>query len=161
LNTALALVQFVLNAEEQWSFSPVGTHCLENILGLVRRESLGDDRDVVASRIIAKTGLLSSVMHDLGLSITHRGPNNVGGTVLGDSGPEFTEIEAERLFRSLIHVSSLEFYLAGRIDLLSLDGLRRVLSEWSGQDHHANDPTYRADFVAKPSNARIAARIMQ
>jgi hypothetical protein len=160
LNTALALIRFVLDAEEQSSFSRVGTHCLENFFGLVRRESLGDDRYVVASRVIAKTSLASSVMHDLNLSITHRRQDNVGGTVIGGCGPRCVEFEAERLFRSLIHVSPAEFDPAGT-DILSVDELRCVLLEWSGENHHANDPAYRANFLAKPSNAHIASRLMQ
>jgi hypothetical protein len=161
LNTALALIRFVLDAEEHWSLSRVGTHCLENFFGLVRRESVVDDHHVVASRVIPKTSPASSVMHDLNLSITHRMRDNVGGTVIGGCGPRFVEFEAERWFRSLIHVSRAEFYPAAGTDILSVDELRCVLLEWSGEDHHANDPAYRANFLAKPSNARIANRLMQ
>jgi hypothetical protein len=161
LNTAFRLIRFVLDAEEHWSFSSLGTHCLENFFGLVRQESLGNDRYVVASRVIAKTRFASSVMHNLNLSITHRGRDNAGGTVIGGCGPTFVEVEAERLFRSLIHVSSLTFYPAAGTDVLSVDELRCVLLEWWGEDHHANDPAYRADFLVKPSNARIASRLMQ
>jgi hypothetical protein len=95
LNTALALIRFMLDAEEHWWFSRVGTHCLESFFGLVRCESLGDDRYVVASRVIAKTSFASSVMHNLNLSITHRWRDNVGGTVIRGCGPTFVEVEAE------------------------------------------------------------------
>jgi hypothetical protein len=139
----------------------VGTHCLENFLGLVLCESLEDDRDVVARHVIVKTSFASSVMHDLNLSITHRGRDNVGGTVIRECGPTFVEVEAERLFRWLIHVSSLAFSPAAGPDVLSMDELRCVILEWSGEDHHANDPVYRANFLAKPSNARIARCLMQ
>jgi hypothetical protein len=122
---------------------------------------VGEDRDVVAWRVIVKTSLASSVMHDLNLSITHRGRNNVGGTVIGGCEPTFVEVEAERLFRWLIHVSSLEFSPAAGTDVLSVDELRCVLLEWSGEDHQANNPADRANFLAKPSNARIASRLMQ
>jgi hypothetical protein len=121
----------------------------------------GDDRNVLASRVIAKTSLASNVMHDLNLSIMHRGRDNVGGTVIGGCGPTFVEVKAERLFRWLIHVSSLEFDPATGTDFLSVDELRCVLLEWSGEDHHANDPAYRANFLAKPSKAHIASRLMQ
>jgi hypothetical protein len=161
LNTAFALILFVLDAEEHWSFSRVGTHCLENFFGLLRRESLRDDRYVVASRVIAKTSLASSVIHDLNLSIRHRGRDNVGGTVIRGYGPTFVEVETERLFRSLIHVSSLAFDPAAGTDVLSMDELRCVLLEWSREDHHANDPAYWANFLAKSSNARIASRLIQ
>jgi hypothetical protein len=43
LNSALVLVQFTVTADESWSFSPVGTHCLENFFDLIRRQSFGDD----------------------------------------------------------------------------------------------------------------------
>jgi hypothetical protein len=46
LNSALALVLFVLQADEYWSFFRMGTHCLEDFFGRVRRSSLGDDRSV-------------------------------------------------------------------------------------------------------------------
>jgi hypothetical protein len=151
----------VLDAEEHWSFSRVGTHCLENFFGLVRRESLGDHHDVVASSVIAKTRLASSVMHDHNLSITHRRRDNVSGTVIGGCGSRFVEFEAERLFRLLIYVSSMEFDPAAGTDILSVDELRCVLLEWSGEEHHANDPASRANFLVKPSNARIASRLMQ
>jgi hypothetical protein len=103
-STALALMGFVLDASDDSSFSRMGTHRPENFFGLLRRESLGDDRDVVASRIIAKTSLASDVMHDLDLSITHRGRDNVGGILIGGCRPRFAEGEAERLLRSLIRL---------------------------------------------------------
>jgi hypothetical protein len=86
----------------------MGTHCLKNLFALVRRESWGDDRYVVASRIMAKMSLASDVIHDLDLSTTHRGRDNLGGTLIGGCRPKFAEGEAERLFRSLIRTSSLE-----------------------------------------------------
>jgi hypothetical protein len=161
LNTAFALIRFVLDAEEHWSFSRVGTHCLENFFGLVRRESLGDDRSVAASRVIAKTSLASSVIHDLNLSITDQGRDNVDGTAIGGCDARFAEVAAERLSRSLIHVSSLEFYPAAGTDVLSVNELRCVLLEWSGEDHHADDPVYQANFLGKSFSAGIAARLIQ
>jgi hypothetical protein len=41
-------------AEPTWSFSRPGTHCLENFLGMVRRCSHGDDRNVTARRVISR-----------------------------------------------------------------------------------------------------------
>jgi hypothetical protein len=112
LNTAFALIRFVPDAEEHWSFSRVGRNCLENFFGLLRCQSLRDDRYVVAWPVIVKTSLASGGMRDLNLSTMHRGRDNVGGTVIGGCGPRFVEFEAERLFRSLIHVSPAEFYPA-------------------------------------------------
>jgi hypothetical protein len=161
LNTALALIRFVLDAEENWCFSRIGTHCLENFFGLVRRGSLGDDRAVVARRIIAKTHLVASVMHDLDLAVTHRGRDNVGGTVIRGSKPEFVEDGAERLFRSLIHVSALDFDANDGADLITMDDLELLLTEWLDNDHHEKDAAYLARFAGKPANARISARMMQ
>jgi hypothetical protein len=157
LNTALALIGFVLDASEDSSFSRMGTHCLENFFGLVPRESLGDGRYVVTSRIIAKMSLASNVMRDLDLSIPHRARDNVGGTLIGGCRPRFTEREAERLFTLPIPISSLESSPAVETDRLPLDELRYVLSGWSREDHHPNDPAYGARFVSKPSKARIPA----
>jgi hypothetical protein len=133
LYKAFALIRFVPDAAEHWSFSRVGRNCLENFFGLLRRQSLGDDRYVVAWRVIVKTSLASSVMHNLNLSITHRGRDNVGGTVIGGCGPTFVEVEAERLFRWLIHVSFLEFYPAAGTDVLSLNELRCALGVVGGR----------------------------
>jgi hypothetical protein len=97
LNTASALTGFVLDASEDWLFSRLGTDCLENVSGLVRRESFRDDRYVAASRIITKTSLASDVMRDLDLSIPHRGRDNVGGTLIGGCRPRFAEGGVESL----------------------------------------------------------------
>jgi hypothetical protein len=117
-------------------------------------------RPRIASRIIAKISLASDVMHDLDLSITHQGRDNVGGTLIGGSRPRLAEGEAERLFRLLIRMSSLESSRAVETDLLPLHELRYILSRWSREDHHANDPAHRANFVSKASNACIPARLM-
>jgi hypothetical protein len=161
LNTVLALIGFVLDASEDSSLSRTGIHCLGNIFGLVRPESLGHDRSVLASRIIAKTSLASDVMHDLDLSMRHRGRDNVGGTLIGECRPRFAEGEPERFSRSLIRMSSLESSPAVETDVLPLDELRYILSGWSREDHHANDPAYHANFVSKPLNARVSARSSQ
>jgi hypothetical protein len=160
LNTALALLAFVLDASEDSSFSRMRTHCLDDCFGLVRRKSLGDDRSVVGSRIIAKTSLASDVMHDLDLSITYRGRDNVGGTLIGGCRPRLAEGEAERLFRSPIRISSLESSPALETGVLPLDELRCILSGWSREDHPANDPVYRANFVWRPWNTCIPTRLI-
>jgi hypothetical protein len=160
LKTALGLIGFVSDASEDSSFSRMGTHWLETFFALVHRESFGDDRYVVGSRIIAKTSLASDVMHDLDLSITHPVCDNAGRTLTGGCCPRFAEGEAQRLFRSLSRMSSLESSPAVEIDLLPLDELRFILSGWSREDHHANDTAYPVNFVSKPSNARIPAPLM-
>jgi hypothetical protein len=160
LNTALVLVRFILQAEENWSFSRIGTHCLENFFGLIRRESFGDDRYVVATRIIAKASLVSRIMHDLGIAISHRGRDNVGGTLIRGSKPEFGEEDAMTLFRSLIHIAALEFHHEVEAEYMPIDALEHVLLGWLENDHHEKDPTALAQFTGKPANARISARII-
>jgi hypothetical protein len=114
LNTSIILIQFVLEADEKWSFSRLGTHCLENFFGLIRRESFGDDRYATATRIIAKTSLVAMTMHDLDLQIVHRGRDNVGGVVISGAPPQFEEATADMLFRSLIKLASLDVFSNGR-----------------------------------------------
>jgi hypothetical protein len=106
LNTALALIRFVLDAKKHWSFSRVGTYCLENFFGFVRRESLGDDHDVVASCVILETSLASSVMYDLNLRFTHRGGTMWVELSLGDVVPH--------LWRSRLNDCSGDSFMSRR-----------------------------------------------
>jgi hypothetical protein len=89
LNCALVLIQFVFTAEEHYSFSRVGTHCLENFFGLMRRNSFGDDGLVRAIRLIARGTVVADVMHELSLNVKHRRRDNVGGVVISGNPPEF------------------------------------------------------------------------
>jgi hypothetical protein len=160
LNTTLALVHFILGAQETWSFSRMGTHCLENFFGLVRREAMGDDRYAIIKRIIAKASLAASIMHDLHLRIIHRGRDNIGGVVIGGGRPEFTEEMAELLFRSLVHLSDLELFPIEEAGLFTMDDLKCLLSEWLEHDHHGKDPIYHASFISRPSGVRIIGRLI-
>jgi hypothetical protein len=100
-------------------------------------------------------------MHDLGLAITHRGRDNVGGTLIHEGRPKFVEDKVELLFRSVIHLGALEFHMADETDLLPMDQFEHVLMGWLENDHHENDPTFRARFPRNPANARTSARIIQ
>jgi hypothetical protein len=161
LNTSLVLIQFVMEAEPDWSFSRLGTHCLENFFGLVRRESLGDDRYVTAARIIAKSSLVAMSMHNLDLRIAHRGRDNVGGVVIADARPPFVEAEADILFRSLAHLASLDVFSPEERGLLSLGPVRSIMRRSAVQDeHHLKDRAYHARFDGRSSNSRIAARLL-
>jgi hypothetical protein len=71
LNWALVLIQFVFTAEEHYSFSRVGTHCLEIFFGLIRRNSFGDDRLVRAIWLIARGTVVADVTHELSLNVKH------------------------------------------------------------------------------------------
>jgi hypothetical protein len=72
LNCSLILVQLVFDASADWSFSRLGTHCLENFFGLIRRNSFGDDRLLRAVRIIARDISVADIMREPRLSVTHR-----------------------------------------------------------------------------------------
>jgi hypothetical protein len=161
LNSALALVVFTLQADEHWSFSRMGSHCLENFFGLVRRSSLGDDRAITAMRIIVKATIVAEIMHDLGIEVHHRGRDNVGGVVISGDPPEWTEEVAESLCRSMVALSDLEMLSRPRFGVMTKEDLMRLLCEWDEHDaHHANDPAYNASFEGKNSNSRIPARII-
>jgi hypothetical protein len=82
LNCAPVLIHFVFTAEEHYSFSRVSTHCLENLFGLIGRNSFGDDWLVKAIRLIARGAVVADVMHELSLNVRHRRRDNVGGVVI-------------------------------------------------------------------------------
>jgi hypothetical protein len=124
---------------------------LENFFGLVHRQSFGDDRSVTAAQMIARSVLVANVMH-------HR-RDNVGGVVISGSSPEFADEAADRLFRSLVILSSLEHYPIDRRDLFSRQDMQTIICEWSANDqHHYQDEAYRMDFPGKIAGSRIAAR---
>jgi hypothetical protein len=159
LNSSIALVQFILDADEHWSFARLGTHCLENFFGFVRRNSFGDDRFGPTLRIIAKSTMVYETMHELGLEIKHRGRDNIGGTVVNDIVVEFGEERPEIIFQSLIHLAHLEIAPGSESVLLPLEAVRSLIAEWSSQDHHTNDPICNTD-VSLIANCRITARNM-
>jgi hypothetical protein len=158
LNSALALVLFVLEADEHWSFSRMGTHCLENFFGLVRRSSHGDDRAVTAMRIIVRASLVARTMHELNIAVKHRGRDNVGGVVITGQCPRWDESEADRLYHSIIGMSGLKI-LRPPGPVLDTTALLEIFEEWVTRDHHAHDPAYKARFDAKSANCRISARL--
>jgi hypothetical protein len=159
LNSALALVLFVLEADEHWSFSRMGTHCLENFFGLVRRSSLGDDRSVTAMRVIVRASLVAQTMHELNIAVKHRGRDNVGGVVITGAPPQWSEGIADCLYRSLIVNSGLEIVEVTRTGILPSCGIRAILNEWLEYDHHDKDPVYHVNFEGKTANSRIPARL--
>jgi hypothetical protein len=162
LNSALVLVQFTVTAEESWSFSRVGTHCLENFFGLVRRQSFGDDRSVTATRIVARGVLVANIMHDLGLSFGHHRRDNVGGVVISGSPPEVNDELSEKISRSRLALSSLELDPIDHHDLFSFHDTESMVQEWlAGDEHHDQDPSYQMEFTGKVTGSRIAARVLR
>jgi hypothetical protein len=160
LNSALALVLFILEADEHWSFSRIGTHCLENFFGLVRRSSLGDDCSVTAMRVIVRVSLVARTLHDLKITVKHRGRDNVGGVVITGDCPDWDESEADCLYHSVIVQAGLELEPPPD-SVLEREELLKILCEWADRDHHAHDPAYHAKFDAKCSNSRISARLIK
>jgi hypothetical protein len=72
-------VVFTIQADDDWSFSRMGSHCLENFFGIVRRHSLGDDRAISAMRIIVKATIVAEIMHGLGIEVHHRRGDDASG----------------------------------------------------------------------------------
>jgi hypothetical protein len=158
LNTAIALIRFMLDADENWSFSRLGTHCLENLFGFVRRNSLGDDQFGPILGIITKATLVDHAMHHLNLEIKHSSHDNIGGTLIHDKVVEFTELRPEVYFRSLIHLAGPEIVPADQyLILMPLPEIKELLAEWAGWDHHDDDPICNA-ATSPVSNCRITAR---
>jgi hypothetical protein len=164
LNNALVLIQFVMDAPPSWSFSRLGTHCLENFFGFVRQNAHADDRSVTALGIISRTAVVTGLIHDMKLKIVHRTRDNVGGVVIDDyplNSLQPALNEARLLAHSFIAMADLDFDSTPR-QLLDLDRLTVIMNEWRDQDHHhKNDPAYKADFTFSPANSRIAARNVQ
>jgi hypothetical protein len=160
LNSSLALIEFVLSAEPHWSFARIGTHCLENFFGFVRRNSLGDDRFAPTIRIITKSTMVYQMMHELGLDIKHSGRDNIGGTVIKESAENlsFNEEAPEIFFQSLIHIARLEIdEPANPAILLPLGELKTTIANWASCDHHVHDSICNAD-ASPVCNCRITAR---
>jgi hypothetical protein len=160
LNGSLTVIQFVLVAEPHWSFAHIGTHCLENFFGFVRRSFLGDDRFAPTIRIITKSTMVYQIMHELGLDIKHSGRDNIGGTVIKESAESLTlnEEPAELFLRSLIHIARLEIDEPEDPESLQpLADLQDAIAQWASHDHHAGDPICNAD-ASPVCNCRITAR---
>jgi hypothetical protein len=138
----------------------MGTHCLENFFGLVRRSSLGGDRSMTAMRVVVRASIVAQTMHELNLIVKHRGRDNVGGVVITGSVPEWDEHCADNLCRSVIAQSGLGIGQVCLLDLLPREALLAILAGWAEQDHRDKDPAFHATFDAKPANARISARLM-
>jgi hypothetical protein len=159
LNSAIALIQFVLDATENSSFSRLGTHCLENFFGFVRRNSYGDDRFSPSLRIIAKATVVYQVMQELGLEMKHNGRDNIGGTVLRGDEAALSEDIADVLTHSLIHLAHLDTDAMDESELMSADRIERIVEAWTRDNHHANDPVCKVPS-SPVSNCRITARNM-
>jgi hypothetical protein len=129
LNCSLILVQLRLDVSADWSFSRLSTYCLENFFGLIRRNSFGDDRLMRAVKIIARGISVADVMHELRLSGTHRNRDNMGGVVISGSSATFANDYADRVFRSLVRLTSLENRVVNPQNLLSRSEIQGQLQK--------------------------------
>jgi hypothetical protein len=64
------------------------SHFLENVFGLVRRSSFGNDQSVTFLRVIVKASTVAEIMHDLDMKVISSDP------------PEWTEEMAEKLYQT-------------------------------------------------------------
>jgi hypothetical protein len=159
LNTAVVLIQFIEAGDETWSFSRLGTHCLENFFGLVRQSSRGDDRYTRAIGIIRQATVMVRVMHEMDLHPYIRGRDNVGGTIIGKSAGSFCQERVDLFLHSFIAHASLHLEMAGASDVIDQAGLIDILSEWCEKDdHHKKDPGHKADLAGSTTGHGIAAR---
>jgi hypothetical protein len=77
LNSSLGLILCIIDGDANWSFSRLGTRCLENFFGLIQQNSRGDDVLRAALLIIARTCVILRELHALHLRVEHRGRDNL------------------------------------------------------------------------------------
>jgi hypothetical protein len=97
-------------------------------------------------------------MHELGLTIEHRGRDNLGGTLLGPGPCQLLQQNPNLLCMSFVALSHLNFRFFPSDGLLSRSDLQRIVADWVERDrHHKADPAYRADFARRTANHGIDA----
>jgi hypothetical protein len=159
LNTAVLLIEFITNGDENWSFSRLGTHCLENFFGLVRQSSRGDDRFTRAIRVIRQATVMVDVMDRRDLHPYVRGRDNVGGTIIGAGSATLSQGYVDLLCHSFIAYGSLHSEPPDPSVLIDHAGLIEILDGWCQNDnHHKNDPGRQADLGGSTTGHGIAAR---
>jgi hypothetical protein len=159
LNSTLCLIEFITSGNENWSFSRLGTHCLENFFGLIRRNARGDDRLSRAIQIITRGTVAVGIMEELHVHSHIRGRDNVGGTVIGQGSLQSSEIDVERIYHSFLAHAGLHDDAPDPSVLLNRDQLIELLTQWCQKDdHHKTDPGRKADFTKSIANHGIVAR---
>jgi hypothetical protein len=103
-------------------------------------------------RVIVRASLVARTLHDLNITVKHRGRDNIGGVVTTRDCPDWDESEADCLYHSVIVQAGLELEPPPD-SVLEREKLLKILCEWADRDHHAK-------FDAKCSNSRISARLM-
>jgi hypothetical protein len=149
-----------MNGKENWFFSRLGTHCLEKFFGLIRQGSPGDDRFIRAIRIIKTGTVMVHVLHELNLHPDIRGRDNIGGTIIGEGLPNFSQNYVDLLFRSLLVHASLHFDAPDELPLMNHQDLIEVLTDWcQNDDRHKTDRGHNADILGNIAGYVIVARI--
>jgi hypothetical protein len=164
LNSSFALIRFVLEAGEHWSFSRLGSHCLENFFGFIRQNSRGDDRISRAIHIITKTHLVCLVMSELQMEMKHRGRDNVGGVLIGGQPIEYRENPCINEFvEALTEFSSLACSDGGQNRIGTVEQMTEAFTRdyatWSSHPGLLESTTPKPGISLTITNTRIMARI--
>jgi hypothetical protein len=148
LNSVVVLIGFLNSGTEKWSFSRLGTHCLENFFDMIRQNARVDDRFVCSVQIIAQTTLMLSSDQD-----------NLGGAIIGTGLPTFSKEYMDLLTHSFLANAFLHFDVTGASDLMHHTGPIEVLIEWcQNDDHYKKDPGQNTDLSARITCYNIVAR---
>jgi hypothetical protein len=118
----------MISGNENWSWSRLVAHCLENFLDFIQQSSRGDHRLVRAVHVIAIVTAMLDVMHELKIQFHPRRRDNVGCTIIGPGTPEYSEEVTERLCRSFVALVSLHFDSPDPAKLYTSEELRDILN---------------------------------
>jgi hypothetical protein len=130
LNTALVLIGFINDGTENWSFSRLGIHYLDNFFGLVRQSAHGDDQFRRAIQIVTQSTVMVPVMDGLNVRPRIRGQDNLGDTIIGPGTTTFSSELVDTLVQSFLQLSPLHFDAHDPSQLLSRDELITILANW-------------------------------
>jgi hypothetical protein len=159
LNTALVLIGFINDGKENWLFSTLGTHYLENFFGRVRQNAHSDDRFRRAIQIITQNTVIVHVMDELKVRPPICGRENLGGTIIGPGTAMFSSESGDTLVQSFLQFSSLHFDTHDMSQLLDCDELITILAKWITNDkHHKTDSGRKIDLAGSVSGHGVLAR---
>jgi hypothetical protein len=103
---------------------------------LIRQGSRGDDRFIRAIRIIKQETVMVHVLHELNLHPYIRGRDNIGGTIIGEGLPNFSQDHVDTLCRSSLADASVQFGTPDKLLLMNYKDLIEVLIDWCQNDDH-------------------------
>jgi hypothetical protein len=109
---------------------------------------------------MARAACVSVEMQRLGIAITHRRRDNVGGVVIGSRPTELTDVgleSAERISQSFVAMAGLSF--TDDVPHYDQGQLKWFMMTWDrNDDHHKDDPAYKKKFIRSHANSKIDAR---